>query len=400
MSKFNKYFKGNPVIWTVIIILSMISMLAVYSSTGTLAYKYHGGNTFYYFLKHTLFLVIGIVITYFIHFVPYKFFSRISFLLLLITIPLLLITMMLGTSLNEASRWITLPVLGLTFQTSDLAKLALILYLANVLSKKQKNIKDFKESFVPIMIPVLLVCGLILKADFSTAGLLFATSLLLMFVGRISLKHITGLVLLGVIFVSIFIVIGLYTGNTGRIGTWKNRIVRYTDSENTDNYQVEQSKIAIVTGGLLGKGPGNSTQRNFLPHPYSDFIYAIIIEEYGMVGGIFILFLYMFLLYQVVAIVKQCKKTFPALLVTGLMLSLSIQALINMLVALDFFPVTGQTLPLLSMGGTSILFTSIAFGIILSVSRTINEEKEKELLAQQIESENIENFEQTVENNY
>jgi len=317
VERLTKYLKGNTVIWAVIFILSIFSILAVYSSTGTLAYKYHGGNTFYFLLKHTVTIVFGLLITFATHRIHYKFFYRISSLLLIISIPLLLLTLMLGTSLNEATRWITLPVIGLTFQTSDLAKLALIMFIAQQLSKKQERIKEFNETFLPLMIPIIVVCGLIIKADFSTAALLFITSLLLMFVGRINLRHLGGLVLLSIVMVSIFIAIGLSSGNSGRIGTWKNRIVNFVEGDQDGNYQVEQAKIAIVTGGMLGKGPGNSTQRNFLPHPYSDFIYAIIIEEYGLMGGIFILFLYLFLLYHAGAIVRQSSRTFPAFLVIG-----------------------------------------------------------------------------------
>ncbi len=393
VEKIAKYLRGNLVIWAVIIILSMFSMLAVYSSTGTLAYKYHGGNTFYFFMKQTILLGLGLVITYIVHLIHYKFFYKISSILLIISIPLLLLTLMLGTSLNEATRWITLPVVGLTFQTSDMAKLALIMFIAQQLSKKQDRIKEFNETFLPLMISIVVVCGLIIKADFSTAALLFLTSFLLMFVGRINMRHLGGLLVLGALLVTIFIGIGLSSGNTGRIGTWKNRVVNFVEGNEEGNYQVEQAKIAIVTGGVIGKGPGNSTQRNFLPHPYSDFIYAIIIEEYGLIGGVFVLFLYLFLLYHAGAIVRQCDRTFPAFLVIGLMLSLVLQAMINMAVAVNVFPVTGQTLPLVSMGGTSILFTSIAFGIILSVSRTIKEEK------LQAELEAIEN-EQEIENNY
>ncbi|NOZ47481.1 MAG: FtsW/RodA/SpoVE family cell cycle protein [Chlorobi bacterium] len=401
VEKISKYLQGNLVIWMVIIFLSVLSMLAVYSSTGTLAYKYHGGNTFYFFLKQAILLLIGLGITYTTHLIHYKFFYKISSLLLIISIPLLLLTLMLGTSLNEASRWITLPVIGLTFQTSDLAKLALIMYIAQQLSKKQDRIKEFNETFLPIMIAIVVVCGLIIKADFSTAALLFLTSLILMFIGRINIRHLGGLVLVGVVLVSIFVVIGITSGNTGRIGTWKNRITNFMEDDQEGNYQVEQAKIAIVTGGLFGKGPGNSTQRNFLPHPYSDFIYAIIIEEYGLIGGVIILLLYLFLLYHAGAIVRQSSRTYPAFLVIGLMISLVLQAMINMAVAVNIFPVTGQTLPLVSMGGSSILFTSIAFGIILSVSRTVKEEKlqAEEEARLKMEENTIEN-ESENENNY
>ncbi|MCK5823026.1 MAG: FtsW/RodA/SpoVE family cell cycle protein [Bacteroidales bacterium] len=372
--KLSKYFKGDAVIWVVIFILSIFSILAVYSSTGTLAYRKMGGNTTYYFLRHTIFLIFGLGITYLFHTISYKYYYLISKLLLYITIPLLVFTLFKGISLNQASRWITLPGIGLSFQTSDLAKFALIIYIARLLSSKQEHIKDFKKAFKPVVLPIIIVCGLILPANFSTAAILFATSLILMFVGRISLKYLFGLISIGAVLFAVFVAIAINSPNHGRVDTWKKRIENFTDkSENDGNYQTNQSKIAIVTGGVFGKGPGHSTQRNFLPHPYSDFIYAIIIEEYGFIGGFFVLLLYIILLYRAGVILKKCERTFPAFLVIGLTFSIVFQAMINMAVAVNIFPVTGQTLPFVSMGGTSIIFTSIAMGIVLSVSRKVQE---------------------------
>ncbi len=372
--KLSKYFKGDTVIWIVIFILGIFSMLAVYSSTGTLAYRKMGGNTTYYFLRHTSFLIAGLGITYIFHTISYKYYYLLSKLLLYITIPLLIFTLFKGISLNQASRWITLPGIGLSFQTSDLAKFALIIYIARLLSSKQEHIKDFKKAFKPIVLPIIVVCGLILPANFSTAAILFATSLILMFVGRVSLKYLFAIIGIGLVFFGIFVLVVLNSPDHGRVGTWKKRIENYVDKDDdSGNYQINQSKIAIVTGGVFGKGPGHSTQRNFLPHPYSDFIYAIIIEEYGFVGGFFILLLYLILLYRAGVIVKKCERTFPAFLVIGLTFSIVFQAMINMAVAVNIFPVTGQTLPFVSMGGTSIIFTSIAMGIVINVSRKVQE---------------------------
>ena len=374
-SKIEKYFKGDRVIWAIIILLSIYSMLTVYSATGSLAYKSAGGNTFYYLIRHSVFLFIGFGVTFITHLIPYKYFSGFATLLLGISVPLLLLTMIMGTSLNQAARWLTVPGIGLTFQTSDLAKLALIMYVARYLSINQDNIKDFKTGFLPIVIPIVIVCALIIKANFSTAALLFVTSVILLFIGRIAMKHLFALAGVGVVFVAIFVLIAWNSPNKGRVGTWKNRIENFVQGDSEGNYQIEQSKIAIVTGGLIGKGPGNSTQRNFLPHAYSDFIYSIIIEEYGLIlGAIPILFLYLFLLFRAGIIVRKSERTFPAFLAIGLSLSLVFQAMINMGVAVSLFPVTGQTLPLVSMGGTSILFTSVAFGIIISVSRATENE--------------------------
>jgi cell division protein FtsW len=387
----SKYFKGDKVIWGVVFALSVFSLLAVYSSTGTLAYKYQGGNTAYYIIKHFVLLATGIGIIFITHLIPYKYYSRLSQVFLYSSIFLLAITLVMGTSLNQASRWLTLPGLGFTIQTSDFAKLALIMYLARVLSLRQddKKINDFNGIFVSLILPVILVCGLIMPANLSTAAILGVTSFLLMFIGRVKIKYLLGISGIGVLIIALIIAGVIISGSsTGRIGTWQNRIENYVNGNSGDNYQVEQSKIAIATGGFLGKGPGNSTQRNFLPHPYSDFIYAIIIEEYGFIGGVVILSLYLFLLYRAGVIVRKSKRTFAAFLAIGLTISLVFQAFINMGVAVHLFPVTGQTLPLVSMGGSSILFTGVAFGIILSVSRSI--EKDEEIITEpeiEVESE-------------
>ncbi len=369
--KFQQYFKGDPVIWVIIFILCILSMLTVYSATGTLAYKKLGGNTSYFIMKQFLCLAGGIGITWIFHNIPYKYYHKISQLLLLLSLTLLLWTLVRGASLNEASRWISVPVIGLTFQTSDLAKFALIMYVARLLANKQDDIKDFKKAFIPIIWPIAGICLLILPANFSTAAIVFTTCLILMFIGRVNLKYILGLTGLGVVALSIFIVVMINMPDSGRVGTWKRRIENFTSGNDNGNYQVNQAKIAIVTGGIFGKGPGNSTQRNFLPHPYSDFIYAIIVEEYGFLGGVITLMLYIVLLVRAGKLVRKSERTFPAFLTIGLILSLVFQALINMAVAVSLFPTTGQTLPLVSMGGTSVLFTCIGLGIVLSVSRSL-----------------------------
>ncbi len=355
-------------IWAVVMFLSIVSLLAVYSSTGTLAYRSQGGNTTYYILKHSSILIVSLGIIFITHMIPFKFYSRLSQLFLFLSVIMLVITLIMGTTINEASRWLTLPGLGFTIQTSDFAKLSLIMYLARVLSRKQYAIKDLHDSFFRLLVPILVVCGLIMPANLSTSLILFATCIILMFIGRVRTRYLIGLVLSGILFLSIFIAIALYSQSEGRLGTWRNRIESFVTKSGEGSYQVEQSKIAIATGGLLGKGPGNSSQRNFLPHPYSDFIYAIIVEEYGLVGGLIVLFFYLWLLYRAGIIVKRSSRTFPAFLATGLTLSIVIQAMINMAVVVNLFPVTGQPLPLVSMGGSSLVFTSIALGIILSVS--------------------------------
>ena len=305
------------------------------------------------------------------HNLNFKYYSRLSQIALFISIPLLLLTLLLGANINDASRWLVIPVINQTFQTSDMAKLALIMYLARFLSKRQDHIKDFKEAFVPVMIPVLVICGLILPANLSTSALLFVTSLIVMFIGRISIKYILSLIAIGVGFLLILLLIGKSNPELmPRMGTWAKRIETFRGGGSKDaNYQAEQAKIAIATGGVFGKGPGGSTQRNFLPHPYSDFIYAIILEEYGLIGGVIVIFLYLILFFRGIRIASKTENTFGSLLAIGLSFSLVFQALINMAVAVNLFPVTGQPLPLVSMGGTSIWFTCLSIGIILSVSR-------------------------------
>jgi cell division protein FtsW len=366
--------KGDIWIWMVVAFLSLVSLLAVYSSTGTLAYKFQSGNTEYYLFKHLSLMIVGLVLMWFAHLVDYRYYSRISQILLFISIPLLLYTLLFGNEINQASRWITIPFTGQTFQSSDLAKLALIMFLARELSRRQENIKDFKKSFLPILLSVCFVIGLIAPANFSTALMLFGTSCLIMLIGRISFKQI----FLSCLAVGLILLVVIFFGP--RRETYKSRINTFMSKEQVDpdkSFQSDQSKIAIATGGIFGKGPGNSSQRNYLPHPYSDFIFSIIIEEYGLFGGAMVILAYLFFLFRSIKIITKAPKAFGALLACGLSFSLVIQAFANMAVAVNLMPVTGVPLPLVSMGGTSILFTSIAFGIILSISRNI-EEMEKE----------------------
>lgn len=374
-SVFRRYFKGDKVIWLIVVLLSIVSLLAVYSSTGSLAYRFQGGNTTYYFIKQLAFLGAGLTIIFLVHLISYRLYSPLAPMLLYIAIPLLFITLLFGTNINQAARWLEIPGLGVTIQTSDFAKLALMMYIARWLSIWQNEINDLKRAFIPLAIPIALVCLLILPANFSTAVMIGAASWIMLFIGRVRLRHLLGFTGLGIIVVALFVIVALQTNTVNRVQTWKNRIENYTSGEGGDNYQAQQSKIAIATGGLVGKGPGNSTQRNFLPHPYSDFIYAIIVEEYGLVGGLVVLLLYLILLYRTGVIVKKAKRTFPAFLAIGLTLILVFQAMVNMAVAVNLIPVTGQPLPLVSMGGTSLFFTSASFGILLSISRSQNKEE-------------------------
>jgi cell division protein FtsW len=368
---------GDRYIWLVVIFLSIISMLAVYSSTGTLAFKYQGGNMEYYLFRQFVMIAFAIFLMYLAHKINYAYYSRIAQLLLYISVPLLVITLFFGMEVNDARRWLTIPGIGLTFQTSDLAKLALIMYTARVLAKNQGNIKDFKTGFLPVMLPALIVCGLIAPSNLSTASILFATCLLLMFIGRVNLKYIAIMAVAGIALLALIIAVAELTSFHARVDTWISRLQDFTGG-GEEQYQVQQAKIAIANGGVLGVGPGNSIQRNFLPSPYSDFIYAIIIEEYGMAGGVFMVLLYLFFLLRCIKIFVRCPGAFGAFVAVGLSFGLVVQALVNMAVVVHLLPTTGVTLPFVSMGGTSLWFTSIAIGIILSVSRNIEEEKEDE----------------------
>lgn len=369
--------KGDRVIWITVILLTLISSLAVYSSTGSLAFKYQGGNTEYYLLKHLSIFLVGIGIMYLAHLVNYKYYSRVAQLLLIISIPLLAFTLFFGVDINNAKRWLTIPIINLSFQTSDLAKLALIMYMARVLSKKQETIKDFKTGFLPAVIPPLIICALIAPSNLSTASILFATCILLMFIGRVKLKYIFSMIGAGILALALIIIIALFTPFHARVLTWQSRIDNFMNDDK-GSYQVQQAKIAIANGGIIGSGPGNSKQRNFLPSPYADFIYAIIIEEYGLVGAFIIVALYLLFLQRCIKIFIKSPGAFGAFLAIGLSFALVFQALINMAVAVNLLPVTGVTLPLISMGGTSIWFTSISIGIILSISRYVEQEDQKQ----------------------
>lgn len=371
MNKILSNTKGDRWIWLIVILLSAISLLAVYSSTGTLAYK-KGVGVESILMKHLMMVVGGIILMYISHKLDYRYYAGISKLLMIVTIPLLLYTLVFGAHINNASRWIAIPGTGLSFQTSDLAKLALITYLARTLSRKQENIKDVKQSFIPIMGAVCVVFILIALANLSTALMLFGVSILLLIIGRISIKQIAITCLAGAVLLAGVIFLG------PRRHTYISRMHTFMHPEkaNADkSFQSDHAKIAIATGGLFGKGLGHSQEKNYLPEAFSDEIYAVIIEECGLLGGLAIIGIYLFLLYRCIKIVTKAPKAFGALLAAGLSFSLTIQAFANMAVAVGLGPVTGVPLPLISMGGTSILFTSVAFGIILSVSRDIDEPK-------------------------
>lgn len=394
----NRIYRGDKTIWSIVLLLVLTSLLVVYSSTGSLAYK-HNQDTEFYLFKQMAFILGGVLIIYFAHRINYAIYSRVALWLYLISIPLLLYTLFFGTQLNEANRWIRLPIIGMTLQTSDMAKLGLFMLLSRQLSRKQGVINDFKKGFLPLIAPVALTCILIAPANLSTALLVGATSLLLMFMGRVQIKHILLAVGVAALPVILLITMAVTTHKAGdrtavyentvtakakskgRVGTWVKRIQDFMYAENDAiPYQVQQAKIAVAKGGWIGVGPGNSQQRNFLPHPYSDYVFPIINEEYGAIGGMFIIFLYLVFLHRCIKLFQKCPYAFGALLALGLSVSLVIQAMANMAVGVGLFPVTGVTLPLVSMGGTSFLFTCFAIGIILSVARNVEKMEGKEPL--------------------
>ena len=355
--------KGDPFIWAIIIVLSLISLAVVYSASSSLAFQKKDGDTIYFLIKHGSLIVGSLVLVWLAHKVDYKYYSKLSRLALIFSIPLLIFTFLAGTESGGATRWLMIPFINQSFQPSDLAKLALIANLASMLAKRQSNIDDFKGSFIPIVLACSLICGLIALSNISTALILFSTCLLLMFIGRVPMKYLFMLILVGSIFGTIALKIGQ------RLDTAISRIEHFFDDSGEIPYQAEQAFIAIWNGGIIGKGPGNSDLKYFLPQSSSDFIYAIIIEEYGFIGGVLVLFLYLALLYRGMKTVVNSERAYGGLLSAGLAFSLVGQAMINMGVAVGLGPITGQPLPLLSMGGTSLLFTGLSLGIILSVSR-------------------------------
>jgi cell division protein FtsW len=350
--------------------MTLVSLLGVYSSTGGLSHREQGGNTEYYLVKQGFIVLFGFLVMYMLHRLHYLRFHRIAPFLFFIAVPLLIFTLLYGIEKNAARRWLEIPFLGFTFQTSDFARLALILFLARTISSKQAVIKDFKSAFVPLIFPVLLICFLIAPADLSTALLLFSTCIAMMFVGRVSVKYLLMLVVLAIVSFSLLILLGHFFPEMVRVATWISRIREFT-GDSLGGFQVQQSKIAIANGGFFGMGPGNSIQRNFLPSSYADFIYAVLVEEYGLIGGLVVISLYLGFFFRITRLVTKSSKAFGAMVVTGLGFSFVFQAFINIAVATHLVPVTGVTLPMISLGGTSIVMNCISLGIILSVSKFV-----------------------------
>ena len=374
-----KHIKGDRTIWALVAILALFSFMPVYSASANLV-SIVGGSTLGYLVKHVVLLIMGFAIIYAVHKIPYRYFSGGSVLLLPIVFFLLIYTLAQGTTIGgaNASRWIRIPFIGVGFQTSTLAGLVLMVYTARYLAKNKDLKIIFKESLVQLWVPVALILMLILPANFSTTAIIFSMILIVAFIGGYPLKYIGYILGAGFLVLALFILIAKAFPDAmpNRVNTWGNRIENFSNSDGQESYQVEKAKIAIATGGILGKGPGKSIQKNFLPQSSSDFIYAIIVEEYGLVGAALIVFVYFMLLFRIFIIVKKATTIFGTLLVVGVGLPIIFQAGINMAVATNLFPVTGQTLPLISSGGTSIWMTCFALGMILSVSASKTETEE------------------------
>jgi len=374
-----KHIKGDRTIWALVAILALFSFMPVYSASANLV-SIVGGSTLGYLVKHVVLLIMGFAIIYAVHKIPYRYFSGGSVLLLPIVFFLLIYTLAQGTTIGgaNASRWIRIPFIGVGFQTSTLAGLVLMVYTARYLAKNKDLKIIFKESLVQLWVPVALILMLILPANFSTTAIIFSMILIVAFIGGYPLKYIGYILGAGFLVLALFILIAKAFPDAmpNRVNTWGNRIENFSNSDGQESYQVEKAKIAIATGGILGKGPGKSIQKNFLPQSSSDFIYAIIVEEYGLVGAALIVFVYFLLLFRIFIIVKKATTIFGTLLVVGVGLPIIFQAGINMAVATNLFPVTGQTLPLISSGGTSIWMTCFALGMILSVSASKTETEE------------------------
>lgn len=400
---FDRLFVGDRVLWIIIVTLAIASLLVVYSSTASMAYRKAGGNTSHYFWSQMRFILLGFVVMIAASRINYQKYMRFAPLLFVVALGFMLLTFFIGVNLNSAARWIRIPFIGVTFQPSDFLRIAIIAVLAQQLAKRQKimdkipllpsftisgwrrnpkkNQDILMNTTLPILGPIVIGCAAIFFSNFSTAAITFITCWIMLYIGRVRTAELMRLIL--IVVVTMTLAVGIMSAfDIGRSRTWTNRLKDFAGIQNTqtnaddsdDDLQKEQAQIAISSGGIFGKGPGNSTQRSNLPHAYSDFAFAFIVEEYGAVGALAILFLYLCIFFRGITIFKKCGTALPSLIVLGLSLMITLQALINMLVSVGIFPVTGQTLPLVSLGGSSVIFTCLALGMILGVSRQVKEQ--------------------------
>lgn len=382
----SRTFKGDRAIWGVVAVFMVYSLLAVYSSSVNVAFRNHGGNTTYFLRSQFLMLTAGLLIIILVHYLPYRIYSALAGIAVIVSAILLVLTYFFGVTINEATRWLEIPYIGFRIQTSDIAKVALVIYLARSLARYQNQLKDFVLVTKFLMVPVLIICALIMPENLSTALMVFGICILIMFIGGVPVKFLIAYAGMAVVFVIFFALVLWLLKEDNRVLTWIERMISFFagKSSGADDYQINQAKIAISTGGLFGKAPGHSIQRNMLPQSNSDFIFAIIIEEYGLLlGAIPLIMAYMILLFRGISIVKKCETAFPAYLVLGLIVMIVTQAMLNMMVAVDIFPVTGRTLPLVSWGRTSVVMMCFSIGVILSVSRVVNARLRKEELPEE-----------------
>jgi cell division protein FtsW len=381
-----KTFKGDKAIWGLVALFMVYSLLAVYSSSVSVAFKSYHGDTGYFLRSQLIMLILSLGIIVVVHYLPYRIYFAMAGLMLIVAAGLLVLTFIFGARLNEATRWLVIPGTGFRLQTSDIAKVALVIYLARTLSKYQNELTDFMLVTKYFMVPIAIICALIMPENLSTAMMIFGISMIILFIGRVPFKFLLAYLGMAVVGVVLFAMVLTVVSKDNRVQVWKDRIEHYFSGEaDADGaYQSNQAKIAISTGGLFGKAPGRSTQRNMLPQSNSDFIFAIIIEEYGLfMGAIPLILAYMILLFRAITIAKKCETAFPVFLVLGLTVMMVIQAILNMMVAVGLFPVTGQTLPMVSWGRTSVLVMSFSIGAILSVSRVANARIKKEELPEE-----------------
>lgn len=388
MSKVLTYIKGDKTLWVIAIILALFSMMPVYSASSNIAFMYGSGNTFSMLAKHAVHLTLGLILMYAAHTMNYRHFGAISVILMPVALLLLVYTLFQGHTVSNATRWIRIPFLGWTFQTSAFASVVLMIYISRYLAKTAlEKIKSFKQSFVPLLLPIFAVCALILPSNFSTAALVFGISMVVLFIGGYPVKNLLYIAGGGIAALGLFILLTLaFPGMDNRVATWQKRIENYSSGDKSENYQVHKAKMAIAEGQLIGKGPGKSVQKNFLPQSNSDFIYAVIVEEFGLIGGVLVVFFYVLFMIRILIIATKAPTKFGTLVALGTGLGIIVQAFVNLGVAVNLFPVTGQTLPLISAGGSSIWMTCVAIGIILSVSRGIPEESDEEVNVQSANS--------------
>jgi len=379
MKNILKNIEGDRAIWAIVAVLAILSFLPVYSASTNLVYVVNNGTTTFHLFKHAFLLSCGFLIIYAVHKIPFRYFSGGSVLMIPFVILLLIFTLTQGKTIGgaNASRWIQIPFIGVGFQTSTLAGLVIMVYVARYLARNKDKIINLKETIFQLWLPVAVILALILPANLSTTAIVFFMAMLLAFIGGYPLKYISYVVGIGVLMLALFVLTAKAFPDVmpNRVDTWISRIENFSDKNAEEGYQVEKAKIAIASGGLKGRGPGKSVQKNFLPQSSSDFIFAIIVEEYGLFGALVVILLYFLLLFRIVMAAKKATSIFATLLIIGVGLPIIVQALINMAVAVNLFPVTGQTLPLISSGGTSIWMTCFAIGIILSV--TTNKEKKE-----------------------